>query len=634
MKRVLLLLILCVITTTGILSQKDISNTFHALYSEIQNDVEGYHYAIAEEKLWKLLAKPTITEKERGQCYLLLGKVNRHEKKWKVATPYYNIAKSIFEASNLSVNLGSVYREIATLSEEKSEYDTAFIFARKALEIFEEANETVEIGRTYVVLANIGKQLKENDFSQECFQKAISIFEEAGEPIFLATAYYGLGDFFYRNDDYQQATENLKKALHLVNTSTKFDLLAMIYNVLGAVDYDQNNFLSATQHYLASLEFAKQISDSLHISNAYLNLSLIEYAQGKYQQALQLAKEAQYYLPFNSGLYDKHFLEKHLADTYEQLNFPDTAYSYLKKAYASQQEIYDENVNARVSRQRSLTKKETELALATAAKERSQKLFLLVLTLSLITAFIVGIFLHFKQKKDSIIRYNTEIDKLIEESRKAAKKAQINGQLEERYRVARVLHDTIGSQLTAIRWLYEETIEDHEKNALEVARMEKILEMLNKSYADLRSVVREMEEDKVKVDWLEQLRHFLVPLKESYRLNVDFTVENVDEPLDYTIGEHVYEIVLSLTSNVLKYANARQLTIQIEQFSDELSILVEDDGKGFQPEEVEYGSGMRNIGERMEELDGKWNISSAPNMGTTVTLVIPLHKSVEIHTHV
>jgi signal transduction histidine kinase len=85
----------------------------------------------------------------------------------------------------------------------------------------------------------------------------------------------------------------------------------------------------------------------------------------------------------------------------------------------------------------------------------------------------------------------------------------------------------------------------------------------------------------------------------------------------------VFRIVQEALTNVLKHAQANRVSVMLEYRNDELLVIVEDNGRGFQPGTERDGLGLLGIHERVALVGGKLNIESEPGSGTTLVVRIP-----------
>ena len=87
---------------------------------------------------------------------------------------------------------------------------------------------------------------------------------------------------------------------------------------------------------------------------------------------------------------------------------------------------------------------------------------------------------------------------------------------------------------------------------------------------------------------------------------------------------HTFRIVQELVTNALKHANAQHILVQLGTVGGELAILVEDDGKGFDPASKPEGNGLKNIHSRVNYLKGSIEWQSSPGEGTSVLIHLPV----------
>jgi len=99
------------------------------------------------------------------------------------------------------------------------------------------------------------------------------------------------------------------------------------------------------------------------------------------------------------------------------------------------------------------------------------------------------------------------------------------------------------------------------------------------------------------------------------------------ERLDNSLELNVFRIIQELVANVIKHSQAIKSTIQITQHEDNLNIIVEDNGKGFNRSNLDrstIGMGLTNIEKRVEHLGGNFTIDSIIGKGTSILIDIPL----------
>jgi signal transduction histidine kinase len=128
-------------------------------------------------------------------------------------------------------------------------------------------------------------------------------------------------------------------------------------------------------------------------------------------------------------------------------------------------------------------------------------------------------------------------------------------------------------------------------------------------------------------DWLE------VQIRRPYNIKTSY-VNELDDHFEETIEESARAIlfrnVRELLINVVKHAQAKKVSVHLKQSDGRMTIIIEDDGIGFdthaaiQPGLQGGGFGLFSIQERMTDLEGTFDVASAPGMGCRAVLAIPL----------
>jgi signal transduction histidine kinase len=199
--------------------------------------------------------------------------------------------------------------------------------------------------------------------------------------------------------------------------------------------------------------------------------------------------------------------------------------------------------------------------------------------------------------------------------------------LEAHTRIARDLHDDLGSGLSSIA-LNSQVAADQPPD-----RMREALRRTGHEARELMHMVRDLmwslqpENDTVE-SLATRMRQFALPLLEAKGIDVYFEVEEalLDKTLHIAQRRHCYLFFKEAVNNLAKYAGAARADIRLSSTGHAKYFLLEiaDDGRGFDPEAVQQGHGLSNLAERAAELGGVCEIESAPGDGTTVRLTFPL----------
>jgi len=194
----------------------------------------------------------------------------------------------------------------------------------------------------------------------------------------------------------------------------------------------------------------------------------------------------------------------------------------------------------------------------------------------------------------------------------------------ERRRLARELHDETGQALTSIllglRALEEAPDDDERRQAAGDLR-----ELVVSTLQDVRRLAVELRpkalDDFGLVPALERLVDSF-----SEQSGIEVQLESrLPERLSPEVETALYRIVQEALTNVLKHASARHVSILLVRRERSVSAVIEDDGQGFVPSEArEDGLGLVGMRERLELVDGRFDVESQPGAGTTIVAEVPL----------
>jgi signal transduction histidine kinase len=195
----------------------------------------------------------------------------------------------------------------------------------------------------------------------------------------------------------------------------------------------------------------------------------------------------------------------------------------------------------------------------------------------------------------------------------------------ERRRLARELHDETGQALTSIL-LGLSGIEDSPDEASLRAAVGEVRDRVRSTLQDVRRLAVELRpsalDDFGLVPALERL---LDGFAEQTGIAVEFEPALAGVRLPAEVETALYRIVQESLTNVVKHADARRVSVVATRKRDSVSVVVEDDGVGFEPERArEGGLGLLGMRERVALLGGRVTVESRPGAGTTFVAEVPL----------
>ncbi|HEY4409980.1 MAG TPA: PAS domain S-box protein [Acidimicrobiia bacterium] len=202
----------------------------------------------------------------------------------------------------------------------------------------------------------------------------------------------------------------------------------------------------------------------------------------------------------------------------------------------------------------------------------------------------------------------------------------LDAEPDERAWFARELHDNLGQILTSLS-LFARSIEGelhgHQRRRLAALRV-----LADEALATTRSLAWSLRASTAGTEGLEgSLRSLAATIQSRTGLAIAFSGE-VAARFPIRVEAGVYRIVEEALTNVMRHAAARSVSVSLTHTGDRLTVVVEDDGTGFEPAErsLTAGSGMGLLcmEERARLLDGTVSIDSASGRGTAVRLTLPV----------
>lgn len=230
---------------------------------------------------------------------------------------------------------------------------------------------------------------------------------------------------------------------------------------------------------------------------------------------------------------------------------------------------------------------------------------------------------------------NKELERKIQEKttellskKNEVNRALIQGEERERKRLAQELHDGLGSLLATLKLNVESlNLESKGLSDFEWKAYVGLLEMVDYACKELRDISHNMLPAGIEHFGLDAtLKSDISKLNKHKNLQLSLDTFGLKNINNKEIELHVYRIVLELINNVIKHANATKANIQLIMLDKHLSLILEDNGIGFNPEKtIHSGIGIISIKSRVEALSGRMQIDSMKHRGTSITIEIPVN---------
>jgi two-component system, NarL family, sensor histidine kinase NreB len=193
----------------------------------------------------------------------------------------------------------------------------------------------------------------------------------------------------------------------------------------------------------------------------------------------------------------------------------------------------------------------------------------------------------------------------------------------EHKRLAQELHDGVGQSLFTISVALQ-AIESYVHEERLHTYIEEVRNELEKVMTDVKSYSYHLRPQSLdRLGLVATIESLVSTIRATNSgLSIDFFT-NVEERFPSTVEINLYRVIQEAIHNIVKYADAKEVRINLERIEGEILLFITDDGVGFDVSEVESrGLGLKHMQERIDQLDGEFDIDSAPGIGTKVSIRI------------
>jgi two-component system sensor histidine kinase DegS len=243
---------------------------------------------------------------------------------------------------------------------------------------------------------------------------------------------------------------------------------------------------------------------------------------------------------------------------------------------------------------------------------------------------------HKKAEQSMSLKNKAEIEKKINQQ-KFRSVLILEGQEEERKRLAMDIHDGIGQLLTSLKFQIESI--DLQDDVVASRKLKEIQQLIGEVIKEVRRVTFNLKPTVLGDYGLQAgLNVFIREIGKLINIQLNYVVEGeITERLPQKTENNIFRIVQEAINNAIKYSETKSIEVKLCQTENDIVISIKDDGNGFDEKLVEArsvnidsGRGFFNMYERTEYINGNLDIRSAPGQGTTVTLTVPVRTSLAV----
>ncbi|MDB5013383.1 MAG: hypothetical protein JWQ25_1585 [Daejeonella sp.] len=524
-------------------------------------------------------------------------------------------------------SLGKNFSQLGKPVEALNNYQTAIHLA-------DNQNERQLTGKIYKNIGALHEEQK--NFSQALvyYKKAEDIAIEFKDESLLADCFNNKGIVYEQQLSYQQALSVYQKALKIYKHLNKEDRIALTLNNIGIVYKYQKRYLQAIDYYNRSMQYSKKLGDRFFVAATLNNMGNVYALLHDYSKAIehnaQSLKIAQSINATNiiveaygslaeayagSGDFKKAFdlRGKYIVVNSEYINLERSNQLAEKQTlYETEKKEHQINSLKQVQQLSSLKNAKQQLVIQ---QREYQIVFIVGLMLFL------GVFAYFFYKK----QHQKEVEN--------TQRAIVDAENKERVRIAKDVHDDIGSGLSKITLMAQ--LANNRMRASGIAGLEinNISQISKDLVENMRDLIWVLNPENSTLDNLiARIREYCSDYLEGLEVAADFDIQ--DEVPYLKISQqaqrNIFLTIKEALHNCIKHADCRKISIRLSFIDSLLSINIADSGNGFGLNELSRkGNGLRNMQQRIESIGGKFQINSTPGTGTNVQTDI-FFKQIEV----
>ncbi len=586
------------------------------------------------------LANSVGTKKSIARITYRLGMTYTNLQKYDSANYFLSRALSAAVAAkdaNLEV---ACYNAFAILNNYQSDYAKSINFLLQAINKIDQSNSPElknMLPQTYNSLAYNFSSEKQFEKAIEYGLKGLALKRVSKDERFRTMLYLTVFYSYLEQQQIEISKAFLDSAIAINNSIDNPAISAIVSNNEGLYYQRINNFEKAAQAYFKSYQINKKSGYRLLQGEAADNLSSI-------YMKLKNYPEAEHYADEGNRIGKDLKLYQVVASTYEVLKNLSSRKGDFKNAliFAEQNKIYADSALNEETRKITLSleskyqneKKEQAIAALSVTNaqnelevvKRNRLLAVGGITMSA-ALIILGLFYRNSRQRNVLDeqekKFQQEQIKFLERQQQVVSlQSMVNGQETERTRIAKDLHDGLGGLFSTVK-MYFSTLQHEAPQLKENEIFRKSYSLLDTASEEVRRIAHNMmPEVLMKLGLTNALKDLCDHVTAGKLLQVSLEVHGMNKRLNPTTEIMLFRIVQELLNNIIKHANATNAIIQFVREHERLSVIVEDNGRGFGVEENETTNhaGIATVQSRVNYLNGKMSIDSQMNVGTTVMM--------------
>ncbi|RZJ67585.1 MAG: tetratricopeptide repeat protein [Flavobacterium sp.] len=574
-----LLLAAFVISLSGYSQKKNSGVDSVAYYIEELLFAKGLKLAepqvqtLLAEKKYKLYTERTV---QISEIYYGLGDNGK-------SLDYLFTALKILQKQAQSRNEITILRQIGNLYSRMQHNDRALRYFRSALRKAREIKHDSLAESFNQSFFKVHFDMESD--SIEFFVKKTMLFAKTTEsPVNLYKAYNNYFVYYQTLKNTDLEKKYIDSSEHYAKLLKSTDFIRTTLTNKAGYYYDLDDYLSAKKTYDEMFRINKNDTLNIEVGYAYYTYADILFRLGDYKNAYMYADKAANNFDYN---YNERLTKK----------VADIAASYRISNLVKTQNLEREQFARNHSRNR-------------------------LVQIILVAVFLLTIIVFYFFYQNTALKQKSKLQNVQSKMQQSLLTATLDAQEAERKKIASVLHDNISALLSSAGLQLTAFASGQESKSDEIVKTRNILK---EAHDKVRDLSHELVPTLLAKFGLAYAIQDLCEKNSNKNIVFDCEISGSIKRYDEDFEMKIYFIVSELLNNVMKHSQATKATITLNANS-ELSVAVEDNGKGFETgkSNENEGFGLTQIRARINGLGGKFTVTSKPNQGTTAQFNVPI----------
>lgn len=563
------------------------------------NNLGRYREAVADCQAAIPICERQGMKKELVAAYNNMGNAWDYQGNRWMAVDAFSKALSAMEGVALPPRFPlTVRNNIARQYNDLGLYDRGFEYGKKSLEDATALGDSAEVAVALHMMASSALSMRRFDEALGYCRRVERLARSVDDPTLLVFALNNIAVMIF-NKQPLEAEKMMREALAISQKTGDLFGEVSAFESLAHFAIAKKDYQTAKKHSLEALEKAQNEGMNDEVAQCYLLLSDIALASGDPKAYKQLRDKFFYINDTLSG--------QALVHATQEL---ETKYETEKKEQQILQLEQEKELQKLRIRQKN--------GLIGGLAALSGLLFL--------AGFLSVRNLRQRRRlaEQTLSIQQQQIIQLKQEQQLSVADAVLRSQEDERSRLARDLHDGLGGMLSGVKQSLNGMKGNQILTETGAAALGQVIHDLDSSITELRHIARNMmPEALVRFGLRDALQDYCDHLRQTSSLNIHYQAFGLEKQrLPQQTEVILFRIAQELLNNIVKHADAKTVLVQLMENDGRVSLTVEDDGKGFDPEKLKTapGVGWLNIQSRVEYLDGTLDLRSEPGKGASVTV--------------